>query len=143
MITNERQVRITAGKIRKLEREMARIDGKAGEGNPTLQKALVEGVRSQIQEMKEDLEAYEQIKSGEKRVLALGRLEDLPNVLMMARVAQGMSQRGLAQKLGMKEQQIQRYEATHYQSASLKRVMEVARTLGVEIQDDAVTLLPE
>jgi ribosome-binding protein aMBF1 (putative translation factor) len=143
MITNERQARIAAGKIRKLEREKERIEGKAVEGNPTLQKALVEGVRSQIQEMKEDLEAYEQIKSGEKRVLALGRLEDLPNVLMMARVAQGMSQRGLAQKLGMKEQQIQRYEATHYQSASLKRVIEVASTLGVEIQDDAVTILPE
>jgi ribosome-binding protein aMBF1 (putative translation factor) len=143
MITNERQARIAAGKIRKLEREKERIEGKAVEGNPTLQKALVEGVRSQIQEMKEDLEAYEKIKSGEKRVLALGRLEDLPNVLMMARVAQGMSQRGLAQKLGMKEQQIQRYEATHYQSASLKRVIEVASTLGVEIQDDAVTILPE
>jgi transcriptional regulator with XRE-family HTH domain len=39
----------------------------------------------------------------------------------------------LATHLGLKEQQIQRYEATHYAGVSLERVQAVAEALGVKI----------
>jgi hypothetical protein len=44
----------------------------------------------------------------------------------------------LAERLGLKEQQIQRYEATNYASASLSRVQQVARALGLRMHTDAV-----
>ena len=50
-----------------------------------------------------------------------------------ARVASGLSQRDLAERLGLKEQQIQRYEATEYASASLRRIREVVGALGVDL----------
>ena len=43
----------------------------------------------------------------------------------------GFSQKDLAQRLGLKEQQIQRYEATGYASASLARIQEIIEALGV------------
>ena len=38
--------------------------------------------------------------------------------------------------MGLKEQQIQRYEATEYASADLARVNEVAKALGMRVRED-------
>lgn len=63
-------------------------------------------------------------------MLDVTSIERLPQNLIRARIASGLTQRELAARLGVKEQQIQRYEATNYASASLARVLEVARILG-------------
>jgi transcriptional regulator with XRE-family HTH domain len=56
-------------------------------------------------------------------------VETLPDTLIRARIAAGLSQAALAERLGMKPQQVQRYEATKYASASLTRLLEVARAI--------------
>ena len=53
-------------------------------------------------------------------------------LLIRARIAQGLSQKSLAGRLGLKEQQIQRYEASEYASASLARIRSVAEVWGTE-----------
>ena len=42
--------------------------------------------------------------------------DELPQALVKARIALRLSQKDLADRLGMKEQRIQRYESTDYQS---------------------------
>jgi transcriptional regulator with XRE-family HTH domain len=54
-----------------------------------------------------------------------------------------MSQRELAERLGLKEQQIQRYEATEYRSASWSRVSEVIQALGLRVEDEIVLSAPQ
>lgn len=56
-------------------------------------------------------------------------IENLPEMLIEERRRLGLTQKQVADKLGMKEQQIQRYEATHYQSANLKRIHEIAKAI--------------
>lgn len=58
-----------------------------------------------------------------------GLIEKLPEMLIEERLRLGLTQKHLAEKMGLKEQQIQRYEATRYQSASLRRLTEVAKAL--------------
>ena len=60
----------------------------------------------------------------------LGIVSSLPETLIKARIARGMSQRELAERIGLKEQQIQRYEATNYSSASLSRIRAVVSGLN-------------
>ena len=55
---------------------------------------------------------------------------------MQGRIAAGLSRQELATKLGIKEQQVQRYEASDYQSATLARVAELVKALGPRIQED-------
>ena len=43
----------------------------------------------------------------------------------------------MAERLGLKEQQIQRDEATDYASASLTRVCEVARSIRMNVKAEA------
>lgn len=56
-------------------------------------------------------------------------VERLPEMLIQERIRLGLTQKQLAEMVGIKEQQIQRYEATLYQSASLRRIREVSTAL--------------
>ena len=63
----------------------------------------------------------------------------LPSMLIKARIARGLSQKDLAERVGLKEQQIQRYEATDYATANLARIKEVVNAFGVGINDATST----
>ena len=60
------------------------------------------------------------------QVLQGESLADLAALLVKARIARRWTQRQLADALGIAEQQVQRYEATGYRSASLARISDVA-----------------
>jgi uncharacterized protein len=68
-------------------------------------------------------------------------LLDIGSQLVAVRLARGMSQRTLGELLGVKQQQIARWEACEYRSASLERVATVARALGVDATPEAQPLL--
>jgi transcriptional regulator with XRE-family HTH domain len=56
-------------------------------------------------------------------------LQSLPDELIQRRKLNGWTQKQLAEKLGLKEQQIQRYEKTRYQGVSLHRLVVIAAAL--------------
>jgi ribosome-binding protein aMBF1 (putative translation factor) len=87
-----------------------------------------DAVQSEIEVLEAQIQAYEQLQSGQV-IIELGSLENIAEKLIQARVASGFTQAELAAKMKMKPQQIQRYEASKYASASLARVLEVARVL--------------
>lgn len=94
--------------------------------HPLIAKAQQEALNSQLADLEGELTEYEALKDGEFDMDALNGLADIPMMLIKARIATGLSQRELAERLGLKEQQIQQYEATEYASASLTRIREVA-----------------
>jgi predicted nucleotidyltransferase/DNA-binding XRE family transcriptional regulator len=54
--------------------------------------------------------------------------------LISARKSRGLTQRALGEKLGVKQQQIARWERTGYRSASLERVVAVAQAVDVGLE---------
>ena len=133
MIKNERQYRITKAQAQKFERAIQETTASPKrEVHPVLRKAQIDAMNSQWDDLVRDIEEYEKLRSGRRRVVALRSLEDLAKTLIQARIAAGLSQEDLAARLGLKPRQIQRYEATDYQSASLERVNEILRVLGVQ-----------
>lgn len=137
MIKNERQYRITKAHAERFEKAIAETQTKPDKQlHPKLQKAQLDGMRSQLADLRAELEEYDALRSGRKKTLKLGSLQDLPQALIQARIASGLSQDDLAERLKIKPQQIQRYEATDYMAANLARITEVAQTLGLEIGED-------
>ena len=67
-------------------------------------------------------------------------LGELHTLLVRARVVRGWSQRRLAAELGIAEQQIQCYEASGYATASLARLCEIAKALGLRVRETAELL---
>ena len=145
MIKNERQYRITKNQVDRFSRTLANLRRKPSEAedvHPLIAKAQEDALQSQLADLEEQLREYEALKAGHFELDALNRVAELPTILIKARIAQGLRQKDLAERLGLKEQQIQRYEATDYSTASLKRIREVASVLGAEGNNPAHTTSP-
>jgi len=141
VITNERQYRITAAQAEKFEQAIAEArEAKPRRGvDPRVHAAMVEAMECDLKDLNKQLTRYRRVSEGKVRVRRLNGLEALPEALIEARIARQWTQKDLADRLGLKEQQIQRYEKERYRSASLDRVVDVAATLGVRWSSD-VTL---
>ena len=142
MIKNERQYRITkaqADRFSQTLHSLRKRPRETKEVHPLIAKAQEDALNSQIADLKGELREYESLKAGKFRLDELNVIADLPAVLIKARIAQGLSQKDLADRIGLKEQQIQRYEATDYASASLTRIKKVVSALGVESSKPVVT----
>lgn len=132
MIKNERQYRITKAQAIRFSQTLKDLQQRSSEAeglHPIIAKAQEDALRSQLADLEGELLEYESIKAGEIPIDDLGVVAELPTVLIKARIARGLSQKDLAERLGLQEQQIQRYEATEYASASLTRIKEVAGAL--------------
>ena len=140
MITNERQYRITRSWLERFEQARAGVEDQATDLHPRARQALRDQYDSQVEELRAQLAEYEALRDGQVAVLELDSLGELPKALIRARAAAGLSQEALAQRLGLKKQQVQRYEATRYAGVSLERVQQVADALGVKIREQV--LLP-
>ena len=133
MIKNERQYRITKVQAERFSQTLQSLRRRSGgaEGvDPLIAKAQEDALRSQIADLEGEMREYESLKAGGFQLDGLNVVSDLSILLIKARIAQGLSQRELAERIGVKEQQVQRYEATDYASASLTRIREVASALG-------------
>jgi transcriptional regulator with XRE-family HTH domain len=141
MIKNERQYRITKAQTRKFEEALAQMrqsakNGESPEVHPLLVQAQIDALQSQFDELLEQLEEYDSLRSGERKVLEVNSFSELPYALIQARIAANLSQKDLAERLGLKEQQIQNYESTGYASASLDRINQVIHALGINVREE-------
>lgn len=138
MIANERQYRITRAAAERFEQALNKDGEQPSDLDPRLQQAMWDGIESQLEELREQLAEYEALRSGRIAVLELSSLGELPEALIRARIASGLSQKQLAERLGMKEQQLQRWEATRYAGISLDRIQAVAEAMGVKIREEVI-----
>jgi transcriptional regulator with XRE-family HTH domain/Zn-dependent peptidase ImmA (M78 family) len=139
MISNERQYRITKAAAEKFKQLVDELDTRAPAPkgmHPRLVNAQREAAQSQLDELLEEIAEYERLKTGNVPVIQLDSLDELPDGLIKARIASGLSQKDLAERLNLKEQQIQRYEADRYASASLQRIVEIAHAIGISVRKE-------
>ena len=127
MIRNEREYRITKAAAQKFRDQLA--TGKPARA-PGRAQVLADAARAQLADLERSLQEYDDLQSGKGQNHLTGSLEDLGALLIKARIARGWTQRELADRLGLKMQQIQQYESTEYEAASLTRLRDVARALG-------------
>lgn len=83
------------------------------------------------EQLSEEVQAYEQMRRGE-----LGTLSDLTQIgrwLVGVRIAKGLSQRELAERLGVSEAQISRDERNEYHGVTVERAQMILQRMGVEL----------
>ena len=67
----------------------------------------------------------------------------LPEALIRAQIAAGLTQKDLGARLSPKEQPVKRYESTRNSGASLERAQAVMEALGVGIREHLALSTPE
>jgi ribosome-binding protein aMBF1 (putative translation factor) len=140
MIKNQRQYQITKVQAQKFKQALADLESCAEDKrqeNPILFEAQRSALESQLGDLQEELAEYERLTAHGNDTppeFEIKSLKALPELLIQARIAAKLSQKDLAERLGLKEQQIQRYEATEYASANFARIVDVSQILGIELR---------
>ena len=133
MIQNQRQYKITKAQAAKFKQSLQEFDERS-EAHPGVDPRFIPVMKSamkgQLKTLQAEIAEYEKLQRTKPAKLKLEQISAIPQTIIRARISSGLSQRQLAERLGLKEQQIQRYEATNYETASLRRVLEVAAALS-------------
>jgi HTH-type transcriptional regulator / antitoxin HipB len=132
MIQNERQYKITRSKLKELLLDRVTLD-LPSDLHPRQVLARKNSLGILIAELEQEILEYNRLKSGQVTQFPIESLQDLPRVAISARIAAGLTQKELAEKIGVQEQQIQRYEANNYQAVGFERLQEVMSALNVTI----------
>ena len=137
MIKNQRQYHQTLRAIQSFELAIQDWDpSDVDEGvSPEMHALQLEGIKSQLETLVSERAEYEALLNGQIDQIPLNSLEELPVGLIKARIARGMTQRQLADAMGIKQQQVQRWEHEDYESVSFGNLLGVAHALNVKISE--------
>lgn len=142
MIFNERQYGVTQAQLRKFQvaiADMATNAASATDLNQQMRYQVhLDALNSQIESLQEELQEYQKLKTGKVTKLKFDSLTQLPEALIKARIVRGLTQEQLGEALGLKAQQIQRYEATMYAGASLTKMIAVQKALNIDIKEEVI-----
>jgi len=88
----------------------------------------------------EEVESYERLKRREFEELE--NFRGMGHLLISLRIAQGISQRELAKRLGVHESQVSRDERNEYFGITLDRAMKVVEALNVRLRTKVELEMP-
>src|SRR5258708_6206441 len=113
MITNERQHPVTKNQVERFRaplHDFNEIDLVKQGIDPVIIAAQRAALEQQLAELEAEIANYESLRSGRVKRHFPSSITDIGEKLIEARITNGLSQKMLGERLGMREQQIQRYE---------------------------------
>lgn len=137
MITNERQYKITKAALKKFENAVAAHEKgqPSPDVHPRIYQAMGDALRSEAEVLRDQLKEYERLRAGRVKQRSLSSLSELPKAIIEARIAARITQKVLADRLGVAEQQVQRWEASEYAGVSVERMQQIADALGATVTE--------
>jgi len=135
MIKNSKQAAITRTKLEQLKLDLAAYQQTQETLlHPVRYKLGLKAFEGMINDLSEQLALYERVTRNPVNQFAGFKAPQLTDLLTQVRLAKNMSQKALAEKIDVQEQQIQRYEQDDYAKASWARVLEVYHALELDIR---------
>jgi DNA-binding XRE family transcriptional regulator len=95
-------------------------------------KRAMDPLRSFNLQLEEEVEAYERLKRGD--LGEIDNLHGLGRTLVALRIALGMTQRQLAERLNVNESQVSRDERNEYHGVTVDRASRILDALGVTLK---------
>ncbi|AXY76404.1 XRE family transcriptional regulator [Paraflavitalea soli] len=133
MINNEKQYKISKKKLNEIVTEIEKVK-KASEQNPLRNKLILASLLNVKEELEDEISEYESLKNSNQETLAERVISELPSILTEYKIISGMTQKEFSEKLGLKEQQLQRYEADNFKGVSFKNLLKFLDSIGLEIK---------
>ena len=103
--------------------------------HPKAAKAMRAGLSSQLEDLESELAEYDHLREGKITELEAESITGIGPALIKARIVRKLTQKELAEKLSLAEQQVQRYEATQYRGVAAERLQQVADALRLRVRE--------
>lgn len=133
MIKNEKQYKISKKFLNSLNEDIRKIEGNNNR-DPLLKEVILTPLYGNKQSVEKELATYEDLKKNKKYVLKERIIDNLPTLLIEYKIMMGYTQKEFSEKLGLKEQQLQRYEAEDYKSVSFKNLVKYIKILELDVR---------
>lgn len=135
---NERQYKITKTQAENFRHALGRLKHERPHDPSSVEylrwKTQHDAIKSQLGDLEEEMEEYESLQDTARITVEIHSFAELPKALIEVRIAAGLTQKQLAKKLGIQEQQVQRYEAGNYAGVGLDRIQAICKALGVSVR---------
>jgi HTH-type transcriptional regulator / antitoxin HipB len=131
MIKNEKQYNITRKKL--LEINNLIMDYIAKKSLSVQNEMYVAALQMQQHTFKKEIRDYEKLQASGMPLKRNITIAQIPNILIEHKIAKHLSQKEYAAILGIKEQQLQRYEAENYASVSLKNLIYLIEKADIKV----------
>jgi len=140
MIRNEAEYREAAKRLRDEADRIKEQKNRLREMKLTKEeiKRALDPVRSFHEQLKEEVASYERLLRGEFD--ELHNFEGLGRLLVALRIAQRLTQRELAERLGVHESQVSRDERNEYHGVTVDRANRILEALGVDVRTEVVSV---
>jgi len=134
MIRNENEYQEAVRRLREEQERLAEHRKRLEEMDLAADevKRVIDPLRSFHDQLREEVESYERLKRGEMGELQ--NLHGLGTTLVALRIALGLTQRELAERLGVHESQVSRDERNEYHAITVDRAGRILDALGVELR---------
>jgi ribosome-binding protein aMBF1 (putative translation factor) len=133
MIRNETEYQEASARLAEERNRLADHRSRLGEAGLREEeiKRVIDPMESFHLQLQEEVESYERLKRGEFE--DLDNLRGFGQLLISLRIAQGISQRELAKRLGVHESQVSRDERNEYYGITLERAIRILDVLNVRL----------
>jgi adenine-specific DNA methylase len=132
MIKNEKQYKITNKKLAILHEKIAEMKSEGDRLSLTRQLVL-NSLLDMSTDMENEIAEYDLLKKNKTEILKSRSLFELPSLITEYKIAPGLTQKEFSKKIGMKEQQFQRYEAENFQGISFKNLLKLLQAIGLDV----------
>lgn len=90
-------------------------------------------IQSELDRVETDIRRYKAVREGLQQEFHVDDIGDLADVVVLARIARGVTQSELADELGVSQQQVGKDETGGYHTASLTRLSDVLDALDYDV----------
>ena len=135
MITNERQYQISKAQVAKFRAAIDAPDSNTRTLHPRAQQSMRQRPSRQLDDLLAEVADFERLRDGQLTAITAESIAGLAPALIKARIMRNWTQKELADKLAVAEQQVQRYEATQYKGVSVERLQAVADALKLRVRE--------
>jgi HTH-type transcriptional regulator/antitoxin HigA len=133
MTVTEQQYRTTLASARRLEEALAQLQLGSQQRDPRLQQALRDSIEGELYTRYRTATEYERQHGLDNSLLEQNGRVDLPQALVRARIATGLSQADLAARLGFAEADVTAWEESGYADIDLGTLSAILAALGLHL----------
>jgi DNA-binding Xre family transcriptional regulator len=131
MIKTDAQRARTIAQIEGFKRALTQATDDNGRAASKRIAAIRGSYESMIRQLEEEIEEYDRLTAGSVTIPPLERLDQIAPFIVRLRIAKGVSQTELANRLGVSKQVVSRSEEDDYQGVGLERLQNILDVLGV------------
>src|SRR5688572_7665311 len=108
MIRNDKEYAVAKAELERFSSVLDEFDvvAEIGAGvDPVIAKAQRDSFARKVGELSDDIQRYELLKEGSPSDIGVAHIDRIGHALVEARISQGLTQKALAARAGLKEQQ--------------------------------------